>query len=885
MRKIVVIISCFIINFGFSQSPNKQSDFLFKDKITTLKNQNNLEEYLYIFFDEYVKTNQVDLLKEGIKTIWRNPKINSEKIAFIHLKINIAYSYLQSGDISKSVAIYEEALRYFQENNISNYNIISYCLKPLANNYTRLGDFERAEELYKYTINIALKNNNKEELIGTYINLSILLKSINKTGKAIEILEKTLKIKGINKFQKQKVKSLIAQNYVKQINYKKALYYLDKLDNNYQNNITKAQCYTKIDKLDEAKKHIIKALNIAETEKYSARILAKTHNQLAKIHTLKNQNQEALNAYQNSLKKLLPNFNIKNTKENTLADILFAENTLLDIFDGKAEIFVQKNQFKKAITNYHLAFKVSQLLLQVQSAQQSRIIQQQENRERTEKMVDLYYKLYKKTNDNIFIEKAFESVELSKSTILLNQINLMSIKNNINDSLLLKEQDLIRQKAILSKNLKLEELKNNTANINLIKSLINQKAEISTELEVLKNNLKKRYSFLNNMLKPISINEITQVLLKENQQIIEFFDTPNIVYVFSLSKNKPIEWRVLIKGKNYNSTIQTFINLFITNNGNKLKENVKEYQKSAYFLYEKLLKPELENNLEIVTIIPDGKLNFIAFDALLTKEIVYSSFEKLPYLLYNKQLNYGYSVNILANQKKQTNQTRRATSILGFFPLFENNFRGLQELTYTLDEAEVITGFKNHQLYKKEKATKEQFLKTANKHNILHLSTHASAGTFEIPAHIEFREQTLYLPEIYGLNFQSNLIILSACETGVGKLQKGEGAMSLARGFLYAGIKNLLVSQWKVNDKSTSILMRNFYTNYKKSNNSSSALHQAKLNYLQNSSVTNLKKTPYYWAGFQFIGNYEAVKTQNYYLIISVIILLLLLSFFYFIKK
>ena len=879
MRKYLILLFVFIISIGFSQSS-------IKEKLILSKKQDNLEEYLYTFFDEYIKTKQIDLLKKGIQSTWRNPKTNDEKIALLHLKINIAYFHLQAGELSNSITTYEKALLYYQKNKIENYDIIKNCLKPLANNYTRIGDYQRAEELYKFTISTALKNNNKQQLVGTYLNLSILLQSIHKNKDAIDLLEKSLKLKNVSKKQNQQIKSAIAKNYYLLNDYKKALGYLDKLENNYQNKITKASCFHKLKNYNQAEKLLLETLVIAKTKNYSARKVAKNHNHLAKVYLSNNKLLKSLQSFQNSIIELIPNFIPINTDENPLKENLFAENTLLEALDGKAKIFSLQNHFKKAIINYQLAFNVEQLLNKTQSSQKAKIIHQQENRKRSEKIVNLYYQLYTKSPNIDYIKKSFEIVELSKAIILLEKLNYNTFqKNTSKDSLLFNEHLLVREKAILSKKIKLEELKKDKANIALIKKLINQKSETTTSLEVLKQEIQNKYPFLKNATEPVSLERIKQELLVDNQIIIEYFDTSNSVFVFSISKNKPIQWRMINKDEKYTSSLQYYINLFINDNGNKLKNEVSTYQKSAYYLYQQLLEPELTNKIDLISIIPDGKLNFLTFDALLTQNTAYSSFEKLPYLIYNKQINYSFSTTILLEQNATIKKKNKQVTVLGFFPFFENDFRKLQELTYTLDEKKALEKINTNSFFEKEQATKNQFLKNVNNYNTIHLSTHASAGDFEIPAHIEFRNETLYLPEIYGLNLQSNLMVLSACETGIGKLQKGEGTMSLARGFLYAGIRNLLVSQWKVNDKSTSILMQNFYYNYKKTNNISSSLHKAKLNYLHDKNISNLKKTPYYWSGFVFIGNNQPLDSTNNYVWIGLLLLFGAIGIYYFFRK
>jgi CHAT domain-containing protein len=120
-----------------------------------------------------------------------------------------------------------------------------------------------------------------------------------------------------------------------------------------------------------------------------------------------------------------------------------------------------------------------------------------------------------------------------------------------------------------------------------------------------------------------------------------------------------------------------------------------------------------------------------------------------------------------------------------------------------------------------------------------------------------FSDSTLYLPRIYGLDLQADLLVLSACETGVGVLVKGEGAISLAHGFQFSGIRNTIFSLWKVNDYSTASLMGNFYRQYFARGNKAEALRLAREDYLNDEAISNTSKSPYYWAGFVYYGSLE----------------------------
>ena len=108
----------------------------------------------------------------------------------------------------------------------------------------------------------------------------------------------------------------------------------------------------------------------------------------------------------------------------------------------------------------------------------------------------------------------------------------------------------------------------------------------------------------------------------------------------------------------------------------------------------------------------------------------------------------------------------------------------------------------------------------------------------------------LYSSETYNLDLQADLVVLSSCESGIGKLVKGEGMMALTRGFMYSGASNILVSLWKVSDKQTSQLMIDFYKAINQQPDYSESLRQAKLKMIKNEATAFPKS----WSSFVLIG-------------------------------
>ncbi|WP_456377941.1 CHAT domain-containing protein [Lutibacter sp.] len=867
-KKIVYLFLIFSIT-AFAQKVEVD----FKNSLKQLKEQDNFSEYIYVHLDEFSKNPSIENLSifESVQSnLWRASNTKKESTALLYFQVNYAFQLKQFGFINQSILQYEKAYAVYKNNKLASYNIIEFCLKPLANNYTRLGDVDRAEDILKITIDKAQKENNTAQIIAGYSNLAIVYRTKGAYKNAVTYLNLALKLSA-KKQIKSRLYSDLAINYL------------------FLKEVNKAEEYSKISNILNIKKEysiitrnaITLGSSFFQKKKYTKAIVefnnalkaaiivfgkndrevAKIYNNIAEVYKEQQQFKKALSVYQKSLSTLLPKYNPVSQFDNPLATYFYPENTLKEAFDGRATIFIQLNNYENALKNFDLAFKVDDKLRATFLTQNAKLIQQQENRNRSESCIELCYELFQKTTNPNWIEKAFQYAEESKSVILLETKKATFLKSPIKkDSLFVIEENLKLKKAQLNKSIVMEELKGDNASIKLLANYIEQRNEISNKLQLLKQKIQLKYPNLKIQKDSlITFKDIEVKLLVNNASFIEFFDGKNSVYIFSVAKGKPKNLHKIIKDAKFKLLVSEFLSLFSDSRGMALQNNVSKYTTLGFELFKKLFNTKLNKN---TIIIPDGLFSFLPFDALITEETTITNFEKLPYLINKSTISYAYSASILL-QKNKTDVTNN-NSFIGFFPIFEGNHRNLSELNFTLQESKSIKKSIEGDFLLQSKASKDSFHKLAKNYAIIHLSTHATAGDYYTPASIEFYDETLYLPEIYGYNLHADLLVLSACETGVGIVRKGEGAMSLARGFSYAGVRNLLVSLWKVNDKSTEELISVFYKNLKKSGNKSDALHTSKLAYITNKNISSNKKSPYYWASFIYIGDVSFVDTTNF---------------------
>ncbi len=317
------------------------------------------------------------------------------------------------------------------------------------------------------------------------------------------------------------------------------------------------------------------------------------------------------------------------------------------------------------------------------------------------------------------------------------------------------------------------------------------------------------------------------------------------------------------------------------------------YINSATKLYSILIEPIKQHlsGKNKVYIIPDGNTHYLPFEALLTENIRFNShlnFKDLPYLLNKYEIVYNYSVKLLLNRKEWSDTEKY--SFVGFAPVFiddnieknkikeiidtsvfisnrsinskEKNYSALPESDFEITE--ILNLFKSSglrgEIYKYKNAS-EFNLKSdkISSYNCLHLATHGfinetnprlSGLIFSGGDSASTEDGILYSEEAFNLNLNARLVVLSACESGLGKIINGEGILGLTRGFLYSGVDNLIVSLWRVADKSTAVLMLNFYKNLLSGKNYSAALREAKLDLLNEGKYSY----PLEWSPFILIG-------------------------------
>lgn len=489
--------------------------------------------------------------------------------------------------------------------------------------------------------------------------------------------------------------------------------------------------------------------------------------------------------------------------------------------------------------------------------------------------VEVCYELYQKTKEQKYFDLAFYFSERSKSWVLLKALNNQRAISfgGISDSLISKGEELkSRIKFYQTKERKLGDNEGVEA-----KKIREKLFDLNDEYYQFISSLEKNYPAYFNMkynARLLTPGEVKTHLGKE--KLIQYVSTQsNGIYVLILGSNDQAFIRIQ-KPKEFDQWANDFKEL-ITNRQNKL------YTKVGYNLYQSLLAPIADqiNDVEEVIIVPDGNLWHINFDLLLTDEVKDADFSSWPYLIRSFAISYANSANLLFSNTSKTINAE-ANKCLAFSYTDSAEFDTSQALSFNTvrnkkgdlpGSRREITNIARHVpgiYYFGSAANERNFKKVSSDYSILHLALHGeieddnpnlSRLYFSQVDKDSLEDNYLHTYELYDMELNADLAVLSACNTGVGRLVQGEGIMSLGRAFQYAGVKSIVLSDWEVPDNTAPLLMEYFYTNLKQGMTKSVALKEAKLKYLESERL--YENAPYYWGNFRVIGDDSSLYSAD----------------------
>lgn len=886
--------------------------FLESVKITQRLYGNNDSKVIQSYINLGIQQKNLGKYDEAIKSYTKAEELiksvfgeNDARLGLVYTNIGVIFK--SKGDHSKALEYQESALRSLSYDTIRFIDVFKTTEFNLA---VSLVSLNRSSEAIK----IAKKN-----IAGKYNNLKPryydILATIYSDNGDLELA---------NAYYLKSIESWIKY-------YNSEIYGLGEEYNNYTHFLIKNEKYDSVKIYNERAEKIIlktygpKSVFNSDIQLNYGDIFLNRDSEAVSIKDFRikkrNNINKALVYYQKAAVAVIEDYN--NIEPLSLPPIenTISEMQLLTVLKKKANAFTQLGEIYQAEMDYEnfLRFNISALhtinactnlihRLRIGYMNEDSKLMLAEKQESTfMEAIEIAYRLFRFTKEKQYLLMAFEFTEKSKSASFLASIKDMEAKEfgGIPDSLLAREQYLKINISNYKEMLFQENQQENpdSQKTALYSSKIFQHNEEYNQLISLFEKRYPQYYSFKYENKVIDIDEI-QRNLKKKDAIVEFvvnepIDTihPGQLYRFIITKdNFDISMENI--DLEYVQQIE-FMQKFLSSSNYLYTKKIDfiNYCTSANKLYNTLLAPVagIISGKHLV-IIPDDKLSYIPFDALISEmpDTTEMNFRTLKYLVYDYPISYSYSSTLLFNFF----ETERSVSkkLLAFAPDYtyseadkssEKTKENLMPLPGAKLEVNSLNEYISSKVLLDSMANEKNFKQLAPKYDILHLAMHTilndslpmfSKLGFSRPDGKSKEDGWLNTYEIYNLKLNARMTVLSACNTGSGKLQKGEGVMSLARGFLYAGCPSIIMTLWEVEDMSGTEIMQSFYDFISEGKEKDDALRLAKLKHIQNADP--LKAHPHYWLGYVNIGNSDALFHSNdiYFILIIVVALILVIA-------
>lgn len=827
-----------------------------------------LNYYRLKLYDKYHKRGHQS--KDSLKSLLLNVKHKST-LFDSHLNIFIGDYYHRRGNNSKAFKHLLSARIQMIDLNQEKSLLYAYLHRPLSASLKNIGNFSTAIYFFDLQKEISLNNQIKEYKNLMYLNalanLAIIAKNKRNFDKSISLYKEvqTALYPNSPDFAVNLGSDHLSNNHIAEVYLEKGQFHKAYWLINYA--------------IDEF--NIEKRYN-NELKVYQVR--AYYHSTLAKYHLLNNDVGSAINDLQPHVSKL-EELNIENFRYSPIIFNVIAESYFVNGWETQCKKYLDKaistNYSDEDYSNYQELFKSYNLLTRWYISKRDHkglmvIIKEIKNTSihflnGYESYIDkeslflfvgewcdiIYSYLIEKNNTEEHIDILHELVEFQKGIGQFQKSidNKQTQENNLNP-------DDLRSFVLKEEIFELQKKKKRISDSRIIDLQID-----SLELQLMELGVKLTTKE-NIQFNPKRLDEIQEGL--HNEAFINYFKVGEKLYAIKVNRHERELVELGISNDIENKVDSIRVSLYdyylsCASHRKSLSFYKSVFDQNATSLYKQIVQPlEIKDHTTRLTISPIDKLNYIPFEILLKDD---------QFLLKDYAINYSPCESL----KKSSEKNNKNKTVL-FAPVFEEiqdtfcvseQYRAnyLGPIYYNENEVQNIEKIVGGDVLI-ENATLDNFNRLMNNANIIHLATHGKVDFLDdnfsfiaFKQDEEVPENKLFLKDLEFLSLDANCVVLSACESGLGKVYLGEGVKSMASSFLSAGVKSVISTLWSVNDRSTSMIMENFYTHLKNGMNKDVALQQAKLDYL--AKVDPEYQHPFYWAGFVAIGDMSPLEFQN----------------------
>lgn len=345
-----------------------------------------------------------------------------------------------------------------------------------------------------------------------------------------------------------------------------------------------------------------------------------------------------------------------------------------------------------------------------------------------------------------------------------------------------------------------------------------------------------------------ALEELQAWLLKNRESFVHYFIQDTMAYILVSTPDASRMIKLRAEELNVDD-----MNLFLQwcSGKQQLNNHFPSFAALAHKLYTSLFKP-----LQL----PGGRVILCQDNFLLPFEALCKDDEGKQFLVYDYTFSYVYSARYLM---KPFHIRKAKGDFIGFAPVSFDYNLGVPELRHSaLSLAKAGAYYNNTKLFTKTAATRKNFIEQVAGYSIVNVFSHALADTGNSEPILYMQDAVINLSELQLLNHPATqLIMLSACQTNVGKNATGEGIYSLARGFSSAGIPSVAATLWKADEETIYAISNTFHALLSKGMRKDEALQKSKLLFMESGGKEKL--LPYYWANMIIIGNADAVVLSS----------------------
>lgn len=861
----------------------------------------NIGLYYHYYSDERNIQLAIKTYKESLEVY--------EKIHFLNDSVFFK-PYLMLGHAFLDLNNYAEAEEHFNKAK----TVFSYHVSKAALLYPKyidmyynlggtlfyqIGNYQQSINYFRKSIEFLTKGSlvaNQQQIVANSINVATAHTKLNRFEDALKGYKSLLKY---NIFTDE-INYNIGYAYLQLKEYQKALNYFKKDKSNSPIHKIKlfnnfATAYFSLNNFQQAIIHYDSSIQLNKQNfVLNPTELARAYLGKGRVYETQKDYRQTLQQYQTAIQHLLPSFKPTDHNQNpTDFTKAISKLDLFEVLNAKARalqgLFGQTHRLvdlQASLQTYQLGIQLADQIRKSYDSDDAKLFFNKTIFPVYEEAIGVAFQLFQQTRDPAYLNTAFAFSEGSKAAVLAESLRDVDIKRipGIPDSLLTQERQLKRN--LTAWNTRLVDEKDNLQRDTLQARIRDDEIALAQLVKEFEKN--PQYYRLKYDTRSVSIAQLQEKSLDKRTALLEYFVGKDQLYAFVITAEgfQARQWPLPASFRHDLTQFQQA--LYTPKSGTRYAG-----EGPAFRLYQHLLAPlaELLKGKERLILIPDAELSYLPFEALVTEPA------GSHFLLQDFTISYAYSGKLLESSRDGRN-VLASNALLAMAPFadqapagnhsLQTAFRSetLAPLYASRREVEQIGG----KQYLSAEATKEQFLRAAESYGIIHLATHAKADNEDpLRSYIAFYPQDkdslasyrLYAQELYNMRLENaRLVVLSACETGGGQLVRGEGIMSLARAFAYAGCPSIVTTLWKADDQATADITSRMHEYLQKGARSDEALRLAKLDYLDNQSDPR-RKSPTYWANFVFIGDPAPLYSSNYTTawIVAGLVIFMLLAF------